>query len=183
MAQGGTPRGTKVPARSRRHLRLISDRARQALGLLDPCIDVLRFLEHTLLDKLGVVFHVGTMEDMGEDEARTYPDRDEIVVREDVYEALRRGDLRARFTVIHEFAHWVLHPGIALAKSARRGAHEFFEDSEWQADALAAEFLMPAHLVVKRCRTAAQVAALFGVSMDAAIVRVNVLKAEGLLRR
>jgi Zn-dependent peptidase ImmA (M78 family) len=173
----------KVPGRSRKKIRSISDRVRQALELIEPRIDVQRFLEHDLLEKLDVVFHIAEMEDMGEDEALTFPDRHEIHVREDVYEALRRGDLRARFTVIHEFAHWVLHPRIALARSSRPGAHQFFEDSEWQADAFAAEFLMPADLVIKYCKTAAQVAAMFGVSMDAAIIRVNVLKAEGLLRR
>jgi hypothetical protein len=183
MLQGGTPRGTKVPARSRKNIRLVSDRVRQTLDLLYPRIDVQRFLEHVLLDKLGVVFHIGTLEEMGEDEALTFPDRDEILVREDVYDALRRGELRPRFTIMHEFAHWVLHPGIPLAKSTRRGMHEFFEDSEWQADAFAGEFLMPAYLVVKHCRTAAQAAKIFGVSMDAAIVRVNVLRMEGLLRR
>jgi len=151
--------------------------------LTGPLIDVQRFLEHDLLDKLGIVFHVGEIEDMGEDEALTFPDRHEIHIREDVYERLRRGDLRARFTVIHEFAHWVLHPGLGLARSAKGSVHQFFQDSEWQADAFAGEFLMPADLVIKHCKTAAQVAAMFGVSMGAAIVRINVLKAEGLLRR
>jgi hypothetical protein len=181
--QGSKPRGLKVQGRSRQEIRAVSDRIRETLGLLLPRPDVQRFLEHDLFDKAGIVFHVAEIDDMGQNEALTFPDRDEIHIRADVYDALVGGDLRARFTVIHEFAHWLLHPDLGLARSSPGSMHQFFEDSEWQADAFAAEFLMPADLLVKHCRTAVQAAAMFGVSLDVAITRVNVLRAEGLMRR
>jgi hypothetical protein len=181
--QGGKPRGVKVHGRSRQEIRAISDRIRETLNLLQPRLDVQRFLEHDLFAKAGIVFHVAKPEEMGKNEALTFPDRDEIHIRADVYDALTRGDLRARFTVVHEFAHWLLHPDLGLGRSSPGSMHQFFEDSEWQADAFAAEFLMPKNLLVKHCRTAVQAAAMFGVSLDTAIVRVNVLRAEGLMRR
>ena len=181
--QAATPKGVKVHGRSRHKIRTISDGIRETLGLFQPRLDVQRFLEHELFDKAGIVFHVAEIDEMGQNEALTFPDRDEIYIRADVYDALVRGDLRARFTVVHEFAHWLLHPDLGLARSSPGSMHQFFEDSEWQADAFAAEFLMPADLLIKHCRTAVQVAALFGVSLDAAIIRVNVLRAEGLMRR
>lgn len=182
MMQRGLPRGIKVPGRSRQIIRRISDRVRSLLNLRDPYIDLIRLVEHRLYEE-GLILHIAEAEELGEDEARAFPDIDEIHIREDVYAALRSGERRARFTVAHEIGHWILHPDVALARNARDGRHDFFEDSEWQADCFAAEFLMPAQMVIKWCSTANAVSEEFGVSLDAAIIRVQVLRSEGLLRR
>jgi Zn-dependent peptidase ImmA (M78 family) len=61
--------------------------------------------------------------------------------------------------------------------------HRHYEDSEWQADAFAAEFLMPLEHVLRLPRlTAAAASVRFKVSLRAAMVRMNVLRNEGLLR-
>lgn len=65
-----------------------------------------------------------------------------MFIRKDVYDALHAGDPRARFTIAHEFGHFVLHDGIALARSNAR-SHKVYEDSEWQANCFAAELLAP----------------------------------------
>jgi Zn-dependent peptidase ImmA (M78 family) len=183
MRQGEPPRGVRVSRRGQLEVRQIAMRVREKLGLYDPYVDMMRLLEHRL-HVLGVDFDVRDEDEMGGDEACTLPDRNEIRIRLDVYNALEVGNRRARFTVAHELGHLVLHPGIVLARSLRIGTHSFDEDSESQADGFAAEFLMPVDLVVaRRCRTAAQVSEMFAVSMDAALIRVKALRTEGLLRR
>lgn len=69
------------------------------------------------------------------------------------YAALERNDGHARFSLLHEFSHLVLHPELlkrmgmlphhrGLARGADSG-HETFRDTEWQADTLAGYLLCP----------------------------------------
>lgn len=178
--QGGVPRGIRVPAQSRQHIRAKSDLLREFLALGTHPYNVENF-EHWL-DRLEVVFHVAEQAELGDREGITLPDQDEIHLREDVYEALLRGEPRARFTAVHELGHWTLRHSTALPRLPRGETHTYFEDSEWQADAFAAEFLMPAEHA-KGYRSAVNLAKAFGVSLDSAIIRMKVLRSEGLLRR
>jgi len=182
MQQGGLPRGVKVPIRSRKNIRRVSDRLRIALGLRDPYIDIERLLEHRL-DEMGLVYDIADHQELSGNEAVTVPERNEIIIRSDVYQALRRGEHRARFTVVHEIGHWFLHHGVGLASNPTAGRHQFFEDSEWQADCFAAEFLMPAGIVARGFFTGNAVSQEFGVSLEAAIIRLKVLRSEGLMPR
>ena len=82
-----------------------------------------------------------------------------------------------RFTLAHEFGHMVLHnsevQGFPRAIS-RESNHKPFRDSEWQADAFAAELMMPAERA--RGLSAEEIARRFGVSLQAARIRESVLK-------
>lgn len=188
LGESGPPRGTQVPPRSRAAVRQMSTALRAYLGEVNPYVDVQRLIEHKLMEHFGVIFAVQEPFVLGEDEGRTYPDRLVLELRSDVYDALAAGDPRARFTAMHEVAHLFLHQGIPLRRASRSAAqrnlpHRHYEDSEWQADAFAAEFLMPLEHVLRLPRlTAAAASVRFKVSLRAAMVRMNVLRNEGLLR-
>ncbi len=54
---------------------------------------------------------------------------------------------RANFTICHEIGHFVLHRmlgGVNLTRLATTKKPKIYEDTEWQADTFASEFLMPA---------------------------------------
>jgi len=82
-------------------------------------------------------------------------DRMVVALSSATYGQLELNDGRARFTLAHEIGHVVLHcnelerlgtlphAAGAMARAARRG-HAVFRDCEWQANAFASAFLMPA---------------------------------------
>ncbi len=117
----------------------------------------------------------------------------ELILREDVYQALRRDEPRARFTMTHELAHVMLHAedlvhhgGLphfgASFRRAGRAPHPQYLDTEWQANAWAAAFLMPAkelrEFEVSQVLTLMRVQRKFGVSSEAAELRLKVYQAR-----
>ena len=178
------PRGVRVVPKSRAAVRELTSTLREELDERDSYVDVARFIEHKLFLKFGIVLAPQPESVLGVDEGRTYPDKLRIELRDDVYEALIDEEPRARFTAMHEVGHVFLHLGVPLLRTTAPTNHPPYEYSEWQADAFSAEFLMPVDLVKQmRHQTAAAASQLFGVSVAAAIVRFNVLKSEGNIRR
>jgi len=110
--------------------------------------------------------------EMGIDEARTYPDKQLIFIRDDVYQKATSGDRRAQFTLAHELGHLVMHSGLRNSRSFARNSeqHKVYEDSEWQADTFAAEFLMP-YAVAINLTGPDEIFEKFGVSKKAAETR------------
>lgn len=114
-----------------------------------------------------------------------------IVLRQDTYRNLLRGQPRARFSVCHEFGHAVLHTeqlirmagtpyqDAAMARTPTRG-HDVFQDTEWQANGFAAALLMPAIDVVDAVDAGGDVTetvmSRFAVSSDAARRRVAIVE-------
>jgi Zn-dependent peptidase ImmA (M78 family) len=91
---------------------------------------------------------------------------------------------RQRFTVAHELGHYVMHADEPDAfdyvdnRSAVSGADDHASPVERFADAFAASFLMPAKEVnrlMKEKYTPTQISAYFGVSQDAAYLRLKQL--------
>jgi Zn-dependent peptidase ImmA (M78 family) len=83
---------------------------------------------------------------MGDLEGRMLAGENGIALREDVYVGAWIGNRRDRFTVCHEFGHFLMHRTLTMAR-ARDDAHKIFCDSEWQADTFAGTLLMsPRHL-------------------------------------
>lgn len=90
-----------------------------------------------------------------------------------IYVNAKHSEVRRRFTIAHEVAHFVLHrdligDGITEDALYRSG---FSDAIEREANGLAAEILMPQHLV-RECiaggtRGAAQLAIVFNVSQQA----------------
>lgn len=112
--------------------------------------DIVRFIE-TKLPKLIPSFSLIIEEKsvLGECHGLTYPDRNEIHIREDVYERALEGSGRDRLTMAHELFHLLQHEkrNISYARMGSEEVIESFRDPEWQADAFGGELLMPAHLI------------------------------------
>lgn len=166
-------KGRKVPPTSIPRIRDVANDVRKSLGLGLKKIDMVKFVEFVLPQALpGFYYEILPKEKMGGDEARTYPDKLRMEIREDVYLEAIDGDRRAPFTLAHELGHLILHSGISEQLSFARNEteHKVFEDSEWQADTFAAEFLMPFDAAIK-CKNAEEISEKFGVSLTAAEVR------------
>ncbi len=166
-------KGRKVPPLSIASIRNSAKDIRGILRLGNKKIEMVRFIEYLLQGKFkDFSYEIIPENEMGLDEARTYPDKGLIEIREDIYYKATDGDKRAQFTLAHEFGHLVLHARLGnQANFARnRNEHEIYEDSEWQADTFASEFLMP-YEEAKKCRNPEEIAEKFGVSDNAAEVR------------
>jgi transcriptional regulator with XRE-family HTH domain len=141
-------RGFLVPPISFNRLHSFADKIR-SIFVEDDRIDfpIIEVLEH----KLGRILpdfylDVQGRDLMGEDEGRVYNGRDELILRQDVYDGACNGDRRARFTACHEFAHYLMHRTIPLSR-ARDDTDKIYCDSEWQADRFAGALLMsPRHV-------------------------------------
>jgi Zn-dependent peptidase ImmA (M78 family) len=106
--------------------------------------------------------------DMPGAEARAYPSYWIIKIRKGILEGLLRGDAGARWTLAHELGHVLLqHPGRPFRK---RGADSNFVEE--QAHSFAAQMLAPFDLV-KRYRTAEEIALVFHLSAEAARRRLS----------
>lgn len=78
--------------------------------------------------------------------AVTYPDKDKrlIKITDTVFDGACDGKGFHRFTLAHEIGHLLLHVN-ETPKAYARGEepnHKIYQDSEWQADEFASEFLM-----------------------------------------
>lgn len=96
-----------------------------------------------------------------------------------VYAAACRDDPRARFTAVHELGHILL----SHSRSFHRGGdgnHKPYEDSEWQANQIAAEMLMPLDdIVANGYRTPGELQLAYQVSQPAAELRIQKLVEKG----
>lgn len=107
-----------------------------------------------------------------------------MYIREDVYENANNGQGRDRFTIAHELGHLILQHNHILARTSSLMTHKPYEDSEWQADNFAAEFLMP-YGFVKNCHNFVKtddalmeisyIAETCKVSFDAASIRYQIV--------
>lgn len=118
---------------------------------------------------------------MSDDDARTYPERGLILLRQSVYDGASHGEPRARFTMCHELGHLGLHRGVAFARVNPSAPPRIYENSEWQADVFASHLMMPAHLLVGYA-TVESVMADFGVSRSAASCRLAKLR-KGVMKQ
>ena len=111
--------------------------------------------------------------EMGNKHGETYPSRNLIRIREDVYLGAVAGCGRDRLTIAHEIGHLFLHEddSIALCKLAPNEKLWPYEDPEWQANAFGGELLASTYLI--KGMTAADVSEQCGVSMDAARVQLR----------
>ena len=134
-------------------------------------IDIIKVLEFALpLVVPNFSYVIRAIEDMDYPDKHAYciPDKNIIVIREDIYERAVKGEGRDRFTIAHEIAHLLLHKNEAmiLTRVYNNETIKTFENPEWQADAFAGELLCPARAT--RTMTVQAAADFYGVSLDAA---------------
>ena len=81
--------------------------------------------------------------------AAYYPEDNCIRVKESVYLSACNGDGRDRMTLMHEISHALLLKvcGVQFNRRFEGQVVEPFRDPEWQAKCLAAELMIPYHLV------------------------------------
>lgn len=109
-------------------------------------------------------------------EACSIPEQLMMYFRESTYAAIAQNAPRAQFTVFHELGHILLGHSRLSNRGGDPRKIEVFEDSEWQANQYAAEFLMPLHLILSlKLFTPHALAAHFGVSLPAANKRISQL--------
>lgn len=155
--------------------------ARNILQLSNGPIDMSAFLES--LVKFGITYDVILDSELPDfllySEACCIPEKAIIYLTEDTYEKARRNEPRTRYTIFHELGHLVLMHNRDFHR--RQAVHKIkpaaFNDSEWQADQFAAEILMPLHIILRdNIKSAKAIQAGFGVSAQAAQIRLNQLK-------
>jgi hypothetical protein len=165
--------GIVVPARSKADIAGVANLVRKHLGLdqkaFFPVMEVYEALDLLYEDAR---FEPREIHEMGEDHGRTYPDRNLIHIREDVYERADDHHPRDRFTMCHELGHLMLHRNVALSRIDPMKPPKIFRNSEWQADTFASHLLMPSDLL-DRYHVVESVMDAFGVSSQAAAARLS----------
>lgn len=174
-------RGRKVPPLSIKGIRDLAFKLRQTFSILGVDlkgkVDIVHIID-CVIPKILPEFTLDIVPDdeLGEDHAQTLPDKLNIKVKESVYEGACKGVGRDLFTLAHELGHLFIHRNVSsYARTNKVRKHKPFEDSEWQADCFAAEFLM-LHGEVMACKSVNEVKNKFGVSYTAAEVRFNKVK-------
>jgi transcriptional regulator with XRE-family HTH domain len=176
-------RGIVVPPMSTGVIREFADKVRSGFVEDDridfPIMDVLEFRMSDLID--GFYIDVKDRESMGDEEGRVIAGQNSIALREDVYEGAWIDNRRDRFTACHEFAHFLMHRTITIART-RNDDEKVYCDAEWQADTFAGTLLMsPRHLnLFKDANEAAEACKM---SPHAANVMWGKYLAEGRIRR
>ena len=171
--------GVEVPPCIREELRKVAAQIRGTLGLAyNECFPVACFIER-VLPKIydDFVLEILPRDQLGERHGETFPDKHLMRLREDVYIGMCEGSGQHRFAGAHECAHHIYHEGIPLAffRSSAKNL-PLFRNSEWQADTLAAELLMPyeavKHMGVQDIKTK------YGVSRSVAQCRRDKIDKE-----
>lgn len=102
-----------------------------------------------------------------------------MYIKESVYDGACEGKGRDRMTLAHELGHYLLHTDQYPKMCRAFSRHEIraFESSEWQAKAFAAELLLPADKIVTTM-SPEDLAEIYGVSVEAATMQLNILRKE-----
>ncbi|ACR27582.1 MULTISPECIES: ImmA/IrrE family metallo-endopeptidase [Burkholderia] len=147
-SKGKRPRGYKVAGANSLQLRKTAETLIPFLQK-EGCfqrgeyfLDANHLLEN-VLQRAGYNYHVAEDAELTDTAAFTIPEEHLIVIKQEVYDGLARDDPFSRFTVVHEFSHIYLKHSVTLHRNATLGNHEWWEDSEWQANNLAAELMIP----------------------------------------
>jgi hypothetical protein len=173
------PIGIRVPPLNIEKVRLMAEAARQLFQVEQPKVDVIDLYE-VRLHELGVVYEYCDEDELKTEAGLTLPNDGKIKIREDVYNGAHDGNGFHRFTMCHEVGHLLLHGNVALPRAT--GQHKWIEDSEWQANTFAAEFMMPVEHLLQLCHSPNDVMAVFGVSREAANMRWRKLQEQGIIR-
>ena len=136
---------------SRKKIRAFTKYVRELCGMTDrlyfPVVEFLEIILPNLIDDF--TYEIVEHSEMPDKEGETIPSLNTIKIREDVYEKATQGDGRARFTILHEVGHLLMHDNdrVALCRKSDKAPLKAYEDPEWQADVFAGELLIAEHLV------------------------------------
>jgi IrrE N-terminal-like domain len=181
----GPQQGFCVSGKSAGQIDAVARQARLVFGLCDSP----SFKPEQLLEKLTAYsITLDVVDDYGSDlplgvEACWEPDKLTLTLRESVYIGACKKEPRALFTIAHEVGHLALgHRRTGGFHRATSTAFLVYEDSEWQANTFAGEFLMPLALIKKHAvDNAEKMMTVFGVSRPAAETRIKNLRKRKLI--
>lgn len=159
--------GVKVSPRRKNDIFLIAENIRSVFQLNGPYVPIENIYEVMPELLTGFNYEIVPYEDMGSDEGITYPSKQLILIREDVYDGACAGNSRDRFTMAHELGHLFLHQDVKFSRDESKVPPKIYMDSEWQADCFASGFLIDAK-VLRNCRSIAEISRTFGISYSAA---------------
>ena len=131
----------------RKYVRLLKKNVGLEYELYFP---ILSFVENILPILIpDFQFEVVPEAEMGNKHGETYPSKNLIRIREDIYLRAAAGEGRDRLTVAHEVGHLFLHEddSIALCRLEPGDKLKPYEDPEWQADAFGGELLASSYLI------------------------------------
>lgn len=184
MIGDGPFQGFKVAPRGVAEIRISANAVRCLLGIGDNPQDTdLGLLLDQLTVKYGITYDVLEADDMPHPDVEScwHPELVTMHIRADVFEKVCRGDPRARFTILHELGHALLGHRRTINRTESATAR-VFEDSEWQANQFAAEFLMPLEVIRRlELNAAFKIEMHFNVSAPAAQCRLKQLVKRGEL--
>ena len=165
----------KADAISRDDIRRFVRSIKKLVGLEDELyFPILSFVENILPILVpDFQFEVVPESEMGNKHGETYPSKNLIRIREDIYLRAAAGEGRDRLTVAHEVGHLFLHEDDAIALCRLEPGEKLkpYEDPEWQADAFGGELLASSYLIVGMSQS--EVERKCGVSSAAARVQLN----------
>ncbi|WP_375679996.1 ImmA/IrrE family metallo-endopeptidase [Bartonella sp. AP7XZML] len=164
----------EVPPYSWEKIGFFTDLLRKELKLLDyqafPVMDFAEYILPTM--RPGYCLHIADEEELGNVGGLTDPQGKFIVLREDIYKDAYDDNGRARFTVAHELGHLFLHTNLPFQRVIDSHEIPVYRSAEKQANQFAAELLMP-RSGMSRFKTPREVANFYGVSLQAAEIRIN----------
>ena len=167
--------GFRVPPQSKSKIKTIANNARAALNIPPGPFDAELLLER--LHTFGIVVDVFDKVSAPvpkEVEACWVPTSNTLFIRDTVYADICSGEPRGRFTVAHELGHIILAHQVTANRESASADMKIFENSEWQANTFASEFLMPEEEIRgHNLRSSAAIEAHFKVSHKAAEIRVK----------
>ena len=166
-------RGFKVSPRKRIDIKRVAQSIRDQLSVKGK-LNILALFE---VLQSAEVFDVAVVENLNV-EAVTYPDKDLIEIRQDIYQGAVEGNGHCRFTLAHELGHFLLHrgeSGVGFARANITTPAGAFEDSEWQADEFASELLIDSRELTGT-ETALEISLKFGTSEQAANYKLYKMK-------
>lgn len=160
---------------SRKKIRDLANMLRKIAGLYDemyfPVVEFLELAMPRLFKEFE--YEIVPVAQMPNEYAITYPEKNKICIREDVYDRAIKGVERDRFTVAHEIGHFILHkPGsIALARTQEVQDIPTFRKPEWQANTFAGELLAPPQVI--RGLTLEEISLKCGVSLQVSEIQIK----------
>jgi Zn-dependent peptidase ImmA (M78 family) len=168
----------KANAISRNDIRRFIRSLKRHVGLENEFyFPIVPFLENVLFVLIpDFQLEIIPFEEMGNKHGETYPSKNLIRIREDVYLRAIDGEGRDRLTIAHEIGHLFMHEddSIALCRLSPNEKLKPYEDPEWQADAFGGELLASSYLI--KGMDAYAVSQKCGVTIKAAKVQLKSLR-------
>lgn len=173
-------RGHKVNPLSIKKIRNVAHQLKDMFQIVEGYFPIVLFVE-LLHQSEFIELEIAEESSMPNDYGLTFPRKNKIVIRQDVYDSAVDGDGFGRFTIAHELGHLMLHKQeVVYARNQHGGKHKTYEDSEWQADKFAQELLVDTRKVLKSYWVS-NIKDEFGVSGKAAETACRALQKEGVL--